>query len=159
MWSFSYYTSPILVSILYRRGYFVAESVGTFAKVTTGIGLLVAVSLCMRGLGRSMNVAYVRFAETLENAKRNSARNGEPKTALRRYDFDFSQWPIDYTVKGGRYACGARNQENLEPSSNSHCLLPSTAASSAANGTRAYGYRHFRVRLRPTLPFTPLASA
>ncbi|XP_049546044.1 phosphatidylserine lipase ABHD16A isoform X1 [Anopheles darlingi] len=101
MWSFSYYTSPILISILYRRGYFVAESVGTFAKVTTGIGLLVAVSLCMRGLGRSMNVAYVRFAETLENAKRNSARNGEPKTALRRYDFDFSQWPIDYVVKGG----------------------------------------------------------
>ncbi|XP_058055132.1 phosphatidylserine lipase ABHD16A isoform X1 [Anopheles bellator] len=98
MWSFSYYTSPILVSILYRRGYFVAESVGTFAKVTTGIGLLVAVSLCMRGLGRSMNVAYVRFAETLENAKRSSARNGEAKKALRQYDFDFSQWPVDYVT-------------------------------------------------------------
>ncbi|XP_035905846.1 phosphatidylserine lipase ABHD16A isoform X2 [Anopheles stephensi] len=103
MWSFSYYTSPILVSILYRRGYFVAESVGTFAKVTTGIGLLVAVSLCMRGLGRSMNMVYVRFAETLENARRNSDRCGEPKAALRRYDFDFQQWPIDYAVKAGRY--------------------------------------------------------
>lgn len=101
MWSFSYYTSPILVSYLYRRGYFVAESVGTFAKVTTGIGLLVAVSLCMRGLGRSMNMVYVRFAETLENARRNSERCGVPKTALRKYDFDFQQWPIDYTVKAG----------------------------------------------------------
>ncbi|XP_035905845.1 phosphatidylserine lipase ABHD16A isoform X1 [Anopheles stephensi] len=113
MWSFSYYTSPILVSILYRRGYFVAESVGTFAKVTTGIGLLVAVSLCMRGLGRSMNMVYVRFAETLENARRNSDRCGEPKAALRRYDFDFQQWPIDYAVKAGSRKPTAQRNKNF----------------------------------------------
>ncbi|EAA11786.4 phosphatidylserine lipase ABHD16A [Anopheles arabiensis] len=113
MWSFSYYTSPILVSILYRRGYFVAESVGPFAKVTTGLGLLVAMSLCMRGLGRSMNTVYVRFAETLENARRSSDRCGAPKAALRRYDFDFEQWPVDYTVKGGSRKTVAQRNKNF----------------------------------------------
>lgn len=97
MWSFGYYTSPLLITFLYRRGYLVADSVGTLAKFTTGIGLLVAVSLCMRGLGRSMNVVYVRFAECLENAKRHD-RVPESKNEIRRYDFDFKQWPVDFTV-------------------------------------------------------------
>ncbi|XP_055534912.1 phosphatidylserine lipase ABHD16A [Wyeomyia smithii] len=98
MWSFGYYTSPLLITFLYRRGYFVADSVGTLAKFTTGIGLLVAVSLCMRGLGRSMNVVYLRFAECLESAKRNE-KNLEAKNHIRKYDFDFKHWPVDFTVK------------------------------------------------------------
>lgn len=97
MWSFGYYTSPLLITFLYRRGYLVADSVGTLAKFTTGIGLLVAVSLCMRGLGRSMNVVYVRFAECLENAKRHD-KVSESKDQIRRYDFDFKHWPVDFTV-------------------------------------------------------------
>lgn len=97
MWSFGYYTSPLLITFLYRRGYFVAESVGTLAKFTTGIGLLVAVSLCMRGFGRSMNVVYVRFAECLENAKR-QGQTPDSKNHIRKYDFDFKHWPVDFTV-------------------------------------------------------------
>lgn len=87
----------MLITLLYRRGYFVAESVGTLAKFTTGIGLLVAFSLCMRGLGRSMNVVYVRFAECLENAKRNDTTSYS-KNQIRKYDFDFKHWPVDFTV-------------------------------------------------------------
>ncbi|XP_055611363.1 phosphatidylserine lipase ABHD16A [Uranotaenia lowii] len=102
MWSLGYYTSPLLVTFLYRRGYFVADSVGTLAKFTTGIGLLVAVSLCMRGLGRSMNVVYVRFAECLENAKRvGKSPQSEEKNIIRRYDFEFEAWPVDFTVTSG----------------------------------------------------------
>ncbi|XP_058461405.1 phosphatidylserine lipase ABHD16A [Malaya genurostris] len=97
MWSFGYYTSPLLITFLYRRGYFVADSVGTLAKFTTGIGLLVAVSLCMRGIGRSMNLVYIRFAECLESAKRNE-KSSEEKNHLRKYDFDFKDWPVDFTV-------------------------------------------------------------
>lgn len=102
MWNLGYYTSPLLATFLYRRGYFAADSVGTLARFGTGIGLLVAFSLCMRGLGRSMNVVYVRFAECLENAKRGQAVKDQDqdaaKNSIRRYDFDFSAWPVDFTV-------------------------------------------------------------
>ncbi|XP_055623895.1 phosphatidylserine lipase ABHD16A [Toxorhynchites rutilus septentrionalis] len=100
MWNFGYYSSPLLITFLYRRGYFVADSVGSLAKFTTGIGLLVAVSLCMRGLGRSMNVIYIRFAECYENAKRGE-KSVEQHNHIRKYDFDFRYWPVDFTVSSG----------------------------------------------------------
>lgn len=97
MWNISYYTSPLIITFLYRRGYFVAESITSFAKVSTGIGLIVMISLCMRGFGRSQARSYTKFVKALEEAKAN-AHNQEAKDKLRLFDFDFKAWPVDFNV-------------------------------------------------------------
>lgn len=98
MWNISYYTSPLIIIFLYRRGYFVAESITSIAKVSTGIGLLVAISLCIRGFGRSSTPSYRNFIKALEQTKEN-ASNRQLKDNLRMYDFDFKHWPVDFNVK------------------------------------------------------------
>lgn len=98
MWNISFYTSPLILTFLYRRGYFVAESVSSFAKLSTGIGLLVVISLCMRGIGRSQTKIYSKFVKALEAAKANS-KNEDLKNQLRLFDFEFKDWPVDFTAK------------------------------------------------------------
>lgn len=98
MWNIGYYTSPLIITFLYRRGYFVAESITSFAKVSTGIGLLVVISLCMRGFGRSSSPTYRNFVKALEDAKANTT-NQSLKDKLRMYDFEFKDWPVDFNVK------------------------------------------------------------
>lgn len=95
MWNLSYYTSPLIITYLYRRGYFVAESITSFAKVSTGIGLIVMISLCMRSFGRSQTGSYKKFFEALTEAK----ANPKAKDKLRVFDFDFKDWPVDFDVK------------------------------------------------------------
>lgn len=97
MWNISYYTSPLILTFLYRRGYFVAESITSLAKLSTGIGILVAISLCMRSIGRSQTQSYTRFVRTLINAKRKPT-DLEAKTQLRLFDFEFKDWPVDFDV-------------------------------------------------------------
>lgn len=98
MWNISYYTSPLIVTFLYRRGYFVAESISSMCKITTGIGLLVVISLCMRGIGRSQSKVYSKFVKALEKTKTNP-HSIEAKQAIRLFDFEFKNWPIDFSVK------------------------------------------------------------
>lgn len=97
-WNISVYTSPLILTFLYRRGYFVAESVSSFAKLSTGLGLLVVISLCMRGIGRSQTKVYAKFVKALEAATANSS-NVELKNQLRLFDFEFKDWPVDFTAK------------------------------------------------------------
>lgn len=97
-WNISYYTSPLIITFLYRRGYFVAESITSFAKVSTGIGLLVVISLCMRGFGRASTPTYKQFIKVLDQAKANIT-NQSIKDKLRMFDFEFKDWPIDFNVK------------------------------------------------------------
>ncbi|XP_030561045.1 phosphatidylserine lipase ABHD16A [Drosophila novamexicana] len=94
VWSVSYYTSPLIFTFLYRRGYFVADSMPTLAKLTTSVGLIVIISLFMRGVGRRQSRAYTSMINALTLAKVNSSSD-----ALRRYDIDFSAWPVDFDVK------------------------------------------------------------
>lgn len=98
MWNISYYTSPLIITFLYRRGYFVTESITSLAKVSTGIGLLVVISLCVRGFGRSSSASYRNFVKVLEQAK-SSVTNTNLKDKLRNYDFEFKEWPVDFNVK------------------------------------------------------------
>lgn len=65
------YTSPLLATILYRRGYLMIDSLITMAKVLTGLGLTLAAAYCLRGLGRANNVAYLEFQAALHAAARN----------------------------------------------------------------------------------------
>lgn len=76
-----------------------AESVSSFAKISTGIGLLVVISLCMRGIGRSQTKIYAKFVRALEAAKANS-KNEDLKNQLRLFDFEFKDWPADFSAKG-----------------------------------------------------------
>lgn len=98
MWNISYYTSPLIITFLYRRGYFVAESITSFAKVSTGLGLLLVISLCMRGFGRSSTPCYKDFVKALDQVKANGS-DQNAKNKLRTFDFDFKHWPVDFNVK------------------------------------------------------------
>lgn len=74
------------------------ESIGSVAKVSTGIGLLVMISLCMRGIGRSRTRQYTKFAKALEEAKKNPV-TADAKNKMRVFDFDFGDWPVDFNVR------------------------------------------------------------
>jgi hypothetical protein len=70
MWNVGLYSSPILATVLYRRGYFVFDGIMTIAKFLTGIGLILAASYCLRGIGRASNHTYVSFLNSLTAAKK-----------------------------------------------------------------------------------------
>jgi hypothetical protein len=93
------YSSPLITFYFYKKGYFVAEHLNSnlshLMKVSTGIATIVILSYCIRGFGRSQNEAYRKFAKILEEAK----VNPEAKKKLRMFDFEFEQWPIDWSVK------------------------------------------------------------
>lgn len=94
VWSVSYYTSPLIFTFLYRRGYLVADSMPTLAKLTTSVGLIVIISLFMRGMGRRQSRAYTNMINALIQAQANPSSD-----ALRRFDIEFSAWPVDFDVK------------------------------------------------------------
>lgn len=83
---------------LYKKGYFVSENLGQLMKISTGIGLIVVLSYCIRGFGRSQSETYRRFVRDLQEAKDNY-NSPSSKKKLRRYDFEFEHWPIDWSMK------------------------------------------------------------
>lgn len=97
MWNISYYTSPLIVTCLYRRGYFVADSITSLCRISTSLGLLVVISLCIRSFGRSQNRTYVKFMKALEAGTAKNSTEAD-KEALRQFDFDFNSWPVDFSV-------------------------------------------------------------
>lgn len=97
MWSFSCYTSPLIVTYLCRRGYFVTDSITTLCRISTSLGLLVVFSLCIRSIGRSQHPTYVKFIKALEAGTAKNCSEAD-KEALRNFDFDFSSWPVDFSV-------------------------------------------------------------
>lgn len=98
MWNIVFYTSPIIIAFFYCRGYFVAKSISNVVRVTAGIGIIVFISLCIRGIGRSKSVDYIKFVKVLDAAKAN-VTNQNAKEHLRMFDFEFSGWPVDFNVK------------------------------------------------------------
>lgn len=83
---------------LYKKGYLATEFFGHFIKISTGIGLILALSYCIRGFGRARNENYRKFILDLEEAKANY-NDANSKKKLRRYDFEFEHWPIDFSMK------------------------------------------------------------
>lgn len=92
------YGSPIITVYFYKKGYFVSEYFASFLKISTGIGLFVVLSYCIRGYGRSQSEAYRKFVRDLQEAQSNP-KDPLNKKKIRGYDFEFDQWPIDWTVK------------------------------------------------------------
>uniref|UniRef100_A0AAX7TKC9 Monoacylglycerol lipase ABHD16A n=1 Tax=Astatotilapia calliptera TaxID=8154 RepID=A0AAX7TKC9_ASTCA len=94
LWSLSYYSSPLLLCYLYRKGFIcssklvpVSQYVGTVLVCLLGVA-------CLRGWGRFRNTDYVQFITILEETKKNHTPASKKK--LRCYDFDFSHWPLDF---------------------------------------------------------------
>jgi hypothetical protein len=82
MWNVGLYTSPILATVLYRRGYLIFDGIVTIAKFLTGIGLLLAASYCIRGIGRANNHAYISFLNSLTAAKKELNKNTKVRTKI-----------------------------------------------------------------------------
>ncbi|KAG5682428.1 hypothetical protein PVAND_011781 [Polypedilum vanderplanki] len=96
--NFFKYGSPVISFYLYKRGYFSIEHFGYIFKVSTGIGLFVVLSYCIRAFGRSQSDVYKKFINDWSEAKENPA-DSLNKKKLRLYDFEFDKWPIDWSVK------------------------------------------------------------
>ncbi|XP_020783015.2 phosphatidylserine lipase ABHD16A [Boleophthalmus pectinirostris] len=94
LWSLSYYSSPLLLCYLYRKGYIcssklvpVSQYVGTVLVCLLGVA-------CVRGWERWRNSEYLQFISILEETK--SSNTASNKKKLRCYDFDFA-WPADFS--------------------------------------------------------------
>ncbi|KAF4088461.1 hypothetical protein AMELA_G00082650 [Ameiurus melas] len=95
LWSLSYYSSPLILCYLYRKGYIcssklipVSQYVGTVLVCLLGVA-------CLRGWGRWRNPEYHQFITILEETKKNHTSSNKKK--LSSYDFDFSHWPADFS--------------------------------------------------------------
>jgi alpha/beta hydrolase fold len=99
VFSLAKYGSPIITFYFYKKGYFVnAESIGQLMKISTGIGIVVLLSYCIRGFGRSQSENYRKFVKVLEEAKSNYNEDVNKKK-LRQFDFEFEAWPVDWSMK------------------------------------------------------------
>ncbi|XP_014015423.1 phosphatidylserine lipase ABHD16A isoform X1 [Salmo salar] len=95
LWSLSYYSSPLVLCYLYRKGYIcssklvpVSQYVGTVMVCLLGVA-------CLRGWGRWRNSEYQQFISILEETRKNHTPSNKKKLAC--YDFDFSHWPADFS--------------------------------------------------------------
>lgn len=88
----------MLLTFLYRRGYFDLKVIASYDKVAVGLGMLIAIAFFMRGLGRERSKIYKKFFASFQRAQANP-KNEEFKNTLQEYDFDFKQWPIDWSMK------------------------------------------------------------
>ncbi|XP_060777539.1 phosphatidylserine lipase ABHD16A [Neoarius graeffei] len=93
--SLSYYSLPLILCYLYRKGYIcstklipVSQYVGTVLVCLVGVA-------CLRGWGRWRNPEYHQFITILEETKKNHTISNKKKLAS--YDFSFSHWPVDFS--------------------------------------------------------------
>ena len=70
----------------------------TLSKFLMGVCVIYVVSMNIRALGRATNPTYREFLEVLTSSLRNFS--GENKKQLQMYDFEFSSWPVEFSMKG-----------------------------------------------------------
>uniref|UniRef100_A0A9J7ZZN5 Abhydrolase domain containing 16A, phospholipase n=1 Tax=Cyprinus carpio carpio TaxID=630221 RepID=A0A9J7ZZN5_CYPCA len=83
LWSLSYYSSPLLLCYLYRKG-----------KTQIQHHITAKLFLCW---GRWRNPEYLQFITILEETRRNNTPSNKKKLAC--FDFDFKHWPVDFSWK------------------------------------------------------------
>lgn len=71
MYYAGYYTSPILLFLLYRKGYFVYDGAVSIAKISVCFGSVLFLSYCIRSWGRISNAKYLEFHKALTDAQKN----------------------------------------------------------------------------------------
>ena len=70
----------------------------TLSKFLIGVCAIYVVSMNIRAIGRATNPTYREFLEVLTSSLRNF--NAENKKLLQLYDFEFSSWPVEFSMKG-----------------------------------------------------------
>ena len=70
----------------------------TVSKFLMGVCAIYVLSMNIRALGRATNPTYREFLEVLTSALREF--NAENKRHLQLYDFEFSAWPVEFSMKG-----------------------------------------------------------
>ncbi|XP_076342923.1 phosphatidylserine lipase ABHD16A [Tachypleus tridentatus] len=93
-WSIGVYSSPAVAAILYRKGYFTIDGISSLGRLVCIAGVTLLGTIFFRGLGRYMNYDYITFLNVLESEKINI--NKVVKTGLKRYDFEFHDWPVSF---------------------------------------------------------------
>ncbi|MGH0145887.1 UNVERIFIED_CONTAM: hypothetical protein FKN15_027972 [Acipenser sinensis] len=73
LWSLSYYTSPLLMFYLYRKGYICLSKLVPVGQYTGTLLVLLLGVACLRGIGRWTNPEYVQFITILEETKKNNS--------------------------------------------------------------------------------------
>lgn len=66
------------------------------SKLAAGAGAILIASLAARGYSRVNNPVYVKFVQTLAEAR--LQYNEKTKQELYKYDFEFWAWPVDFDV-------------------------------------------------------------
>lgn len=95
MWKLGLYTSPLWGSVLYNKGYFELQELPFIAKCATGVGVILVISFCIRGLSRAHNPTYLKFVDVLQRAESDIVAT---KPELMKYDFEFKSWPVEYDL-------------------------------------------------------------
>jgi hypothetical protein len=70
----------------------------TLSKFLMGVCVIYVVSMNIRAFGRAANPTYREFLEVLTSSLKNFST--ENKKQLQLYDFDFSSWPVEFSMKG-----------------------------------------------------------
>lgn len=97
------YASPIILMFAYRRNYFTSEGLPVIAKLGTGVAAIVFISFLLRGFGRAKNDTYQKFVKIFQQvttvSRNANTSNDEAFHSIRRFDFDFSDFPIDFVAR------------------------------------------------------------
>ncbi|KAE8585378.1 hypothetical protein XENTR_v10021298 [Xenopus tropicalis] len=94
LWTISYYSSPLAICYMYRKGYLNMSRLVPLGQYGLTFLLLLAGVVCLRGIGRWSNPHYIQFIYILERTK--IENNPENKKLLSSYNFDFHSWPVDF---------------------------------------------------------------
>ncbi|XP_053578062.1 phosphatidylserine lipase ABHD16A [Bombina bombina] len=94
LWTISYYSTPLAVFYMYRKGYMNMSRLVPLGQYGVTLLLLLAGVGFLRGVGRWTNLQYIQFINLLERTK--FENNEENKKLLSNYNFDFRSWPVDF---------------------------------------------------------------
>lgn len=103
--SLGVYSSPILLFFLHRRGFITLspsvsvshEYVSTVVRLGGILSIAAFAALITRGVSRLRNSEYVNFISVLNRVKKMSPEEMKNSTfLLNRYDFEFTDWPVDF---------------------------------------------------------------
>ncbi|XP_075042693.1 phosphatidylserine lipase ABHD16A [Mixophyes fleayi] len=128
LWTISYYSSPLAVFYLYRKGYMNMTRLVPLGQYGMTLLLLLAGVACLRGLGRWSNPQYIQFISIL--GRTNIDNSPENKKKLSNYNFDFRSWPIDFQWN----EMSSKEYETLGPSGGVPLLKPEPRTRGAGDG-------------------------
>lgn len=88
------YASPLYLPFFYQRIAGWRHHPRALFDLGLTLSTLYVLALCLRAYGRAGNAHYLEFVQAFMRASQNF--DAQAKTALRRFDFDFRAWPVEF---------------------------------------------------------------